>query len=385
MDLPIELGPCSNGEYDPAPLSPVAREARRRGARRQRRERPPVRRLAPAVPAVAVRCRHDAARHQRVLGGVDPAGGAPATRWHVHGAAHCDPRSRGGTRRARGQRVRVRRAGSLPGLLGRARHATGTRVLDRIPATGVRRSGSSRLLLPRPLHGGSVPSQRHVHGGALGVADRPGGEPDVAGGDGSTRAGSRRPRVTTNGSCCTRRPSRTSATSRPTSTPWTPRSRQYPIVCWKVFTNFPDLYDGSGNAWRLDDGDPALARVGEQFVESRGRPGRADHRRAQGTVDDARLPLTPCEPVRLSDPRRSLHRDARFLVVPLRLRGRRRRGTVRPAHPRPRRQPAHHHHARRRHRAERERVRRAGHDVVVTAGAARGGGTRPRQAAALRR
>jgi predicted TIM-barrel fold metal-dependent hydrolase len=38
------------------------------------------------------------------------------------------------------------------------------------------------------------------------------------------------------------------------------------IVAWKVFTNFPDLYDGSGNAWRLDDGDPALPAVGDAFV-----------------------------------------------------------------------------------------------------------------------
>ncbi|MEX0663875.1 MAG: amidohydrolase family protein [Acidimicrobiia bacterium] len=41
----------------------------------------------------------------------------------------------------------------------------------------------------------------------------------------------------------------------------------YPIVAWKVFTNYPDLYEASGNAWRLDDGDPALAQVGAAFVE----------------------------------------------------------------------------------------------------------------------
>ncbi|HZP29683.1 MAG TPA: amidohydrolase family protein [Acidimicrobiia bacterium] len=41
----------------------------------------------------------------------------------------------------------------------------------------------------------------------------------------------------------------------------------YPVVAWKVFTNYPDLYDGSGNAWRLDDGDPALPPVGNAFVE----------------------------------------------------------------------------------------------------------------------
>ena len=41
---------------------------------------------------------------------------------------------------------------------------------------------------------------------------------------------------------------------------------QHDIVAWKVFTNFPDLYDGSGNAWRLDDGDAALPAVGDAFV-----------------------------------------------------------------------------------------------------------------------
>src|SRR6185295_16009987 len=30
VDVPIELGPCSTGEHDPVPLSPVAREAQRR-------------------------------------------------------------------------------------------------------------------------------------------------------------------------------------------------------------------------------------------------------------------------------------------------------------------------------------------------------------------
>ncbi len=42
---------------------------------------------------------------------------------------------------------------------------------------------------------------------------------------------------------------------------------QHPIVAWKVFTNYPDLYDNSGNAWRLDDGDPQLPKVGNAFIE----------------------------------------------------------------------------------------------------------------------
>lgn len=44
-------------------------------------------------------------------------------------------------------------------------------------------------------------------------------------------------------------------------------AERYPIVAWKVFTNYPDLWDGSNNAWRLDDGDPALALVGGAFVD----------------------------------------------------------------------------------------------------------------------
>lgn len=41
----------------------------------------------------------------------------------------------------------------------------------------------------------------------------------------------------------------------------------YPIVAWKVFTNYPDLYDGSGNAWRFDDANPALPQVGDAFID----------------------------------------------------------------------------------------------------------------------
>jgi hypothetical protein len=35
----------------------------------------------------------------------------------------------------------------------------------------------------------------------------------------------------------------------------------------EVFTNYPDRYDNNDDAWRLDDGDPRLARVGEAFIE----------------------------------------------------------------------------------------------------------------------
>jgi len=40
----------------------------------------------------------------------------------------------------------------------------------------------------------------------------------------------------------------------------------YPIVAWKTFTHFPDVLDHSGNGWWLDDHDPTLPQVGEKFI-----------------------------------------------------------------------------------------------------------------------
>jgi uncharacterized protein len=42
---------------------------------------------------------------------------------------------------------------------------------------------------------------------------------------------------------------------------------RYPIAAWKVFTHFPDAFGDPGNAWRLDDRDPALPQVGHPFIE----------------------------------------------------------------------------------------------------------------------
>jgi predicted TIM-barrel fold metal-dependent hydrolase len=44
-------------------------------------------------------------------------------------------------------------------------------------------------------------------------------------------------------------------------------ARRYPIKAWKVFTHFPDAFGDPGNAWRLDDADPALRQVGHAFIE----------------------------------------------------------------------------------------------------------------------
>jgi predicted TIM-barrel fold metal-dependent hydrolase len=42
--------------------------------------------------------------------------------------------------------------------------------------------------------------------------------------------------------------------------------RNHPIAAWKVFTNYPHLWDGSGNQWWFDDHDPSLPQVGERFI-----------------------------------------------------------------------------------------------------------------------
>jgi hypothetical protein len=86
-----------------------------------------------------------------------------------------------------------------------------------------------------------------------------------------------------------------------------------PIVCWKVFTNFPDLYDGSGNAWRLDDGDPALARVGDAFLRHAvelGVPTVAAHKGLSTTLGYSSPFASPVD----IGPAARAHEDVRFLV-----------------------------------------------------------------------
>jgi hypothetical protein len=87
----------------------------------------------------------------------------------------------------------------------------------------------------------------------------------------------------------------------------------HPVVCWKVFTNFPDLYDSSGNAWRLDDGDPSLARVGEAFLRHAvelGVPTVAAHKGLSTTLGYS-SPFA--SPVHIGPAARA-HPDVRFLV-----------------------------------------------------------------------
>ncbi|MEX2275323.1 MAG: amidohydrolase family protein [Actinomycetota bacterium] len=42
---------------------------------------------------------------------------------------------------------------------------------------------------------------------------------------------------------------------------------RYPITAWKTFTHFPDVFEGGEQGWWLDDHEPGVAAVGEQFIE----------------------------------------------------------------------------------------------------------------------
>ena len=92
-------------------------------------------------------------------------------------------------------------------------------------------------------------------------------------------------------------------------------AERYPIAAWKIFTNYPDLWDGSNNAWRLDDGDPELAPVGNAFVDQCVAARRADHLRPQGLL--AEQPARVTRRLRAGR-RRPSRREVRRLPLGLR-------------------------------------------------------------------
>jgi len=93
----------------------------------------------------------------------------------------------------------------------------------------------------------------------------------------------------------------------------TAAKERYPIVAWKVFTNYPDLYDGSGNAWRLDDGDAALAPVGTAFIRHAVELGIPTITAHKGLSTTLGYTSRHASPVDFGGAAR-LHRDAHFVA-----------------------------------------------------------------------
>ena len=85
------------------------------------------------------------------------------------------------------------------------------------------------------------------------------------------------------------------------------------IVAWKIFTNYPDLYDGSRNVWRLDDGDPSLPQVGNVFIEQAIKLGVPTICAHKGFSDTAGYRSPHATPVDFGGAAKA-HPDARFVA-----------------------------------------------------------------------
>lgn len=251
VDLPVELGPCSNGEYDPVPLTPVAREAQRRArldcddhARRTGMSR---RRFLSSLCGAATTllainaCSEESAR--------ETVRHRPGSAYSVPTTAAVDPDA-----------ARAALAGDefVFDLQGH--------FLDYSVEPGTRQGSEFWSAFPQRDWCEADPrlcfSVDHLQANLDAMSD---------------------------------------AVAR------------YPIIPWKVFTNFPDLYDGSGNAWRLDDGDPALARVGDAFLRHAvelGVPTVAAHKGLSTTLGYPSAFVSPLD----VGPATRAHPDVRFLV-----------------------------------------------------------------------
>ncbi len=317
MDLPIELGPCSNGEYDPAPLSPVAREAQRRArldcddhARRtgvsRRRFLSSLCGAATTLLAINA-CSEESARQtvRRTPGGtfsvpstaaVDPDAARAAlagnefvfdVQGHLLEYGGLDSSVEPGTVQGREfwSAFPQRDCGEAdPRLCFSVDHFmeevflrsdTSMVALSALPIAPEGSPLSAATMdHARQLAEAACHDQRMLlHAQAL---------PNV--GDLQANLDAMSDAVT-----------------------------RYPIACWKVFTNFPDLYDGSGNAWRLDDGDPALARVGDAFLRHAvelGVPTVAAHKGLSTTLGYSSPFASPAD----IGPAARAHPDVRFLV-----------------------------------------------------------------------
>ena len=378
--LPIEFGPCSNGEYDPEPaLPPVLRETIRarppplrrdgrppracRGARSCSRPAARPRRCSPSTPAPrrsTPRDLHDAGRLPRRL-------------------ADRDGRAAGRRGRARLGRVRVRHPGP-PARVPPEPGAERPGLLPGVPAAALRRGRPSRLLLDRALPRPDVHPLGHEEARAVGAPDLPRGEPAVPRDHGRDADDPSSPCARTSGSCCTAQALPNVGTPRAALDAMEVTARTYPIVAWKTFTHFPAAFEGDGNGWYLDDRDRPDAPLAEPFIrkaEDLGLPTICIHKGLSlgspfGTPDDV-------------GPAARRHPDVNFVIYHSGFETDVAEGPYTAATARPRGEPAALVDGARPDRAERERLRRDRVVVVVRDALPGPGGALPRQAPALRR
>jgi hypothetical protein len=312
VDLPIELGPCSNGEYDPAPLTAVAREAQRRArigcddnARRTGMSRRRFLRsvCGAATTLLAINACAEEATHEAVRRKPGGTFSLPSTSAADPDAARAALAGNEFVFDVQGHFLDYSvEAGSEQGRqfwTGFPQQQCGEadpRVcfsVDHFMEEVFLRSDTSMIALsalPIAPEGSPLSAETMDHARRLAEAAchdqrvllHAQALPNVGGLQANLDAMS-------------------------------DAAARFPIVCWKVFTNFPDLYDGSGNAWRLDDGDPSLARVGDAFLRHAvelGVPTVAAHKGLSTTLGYSSPFASPVD----IGPAARTHPDVRFLV-----------------------------------------------------------------------
>ncbi|HET7869260.1 MAG TPA: amidohydrolase family protein [Actinomycetota bacterium] len=265
--LPIKFGPCSNGEYDPQPLSPVMRETVRRAGEECERN---AKRLgmsrrefllsvcgAATTLLVLDACTREAVRHVSGSSGATPGGG-----YSIPPEATTEPDAAQGA--IGGEEFVFDIQGHLleydlnPVLNGqdfwtrfpqRYCGEDDPRTcysIDHFMELMFLRSDTSMLVLSAlPIYPEGSPLSAKVMAETRKVAE------GLCRDDRVLLHGQALPNV---------------GPLRATLEAMEDLTRTYPIVAWKTFTHFPDVFQHDGNAWWLDDHERGVPQVGEAFI-----------------------------------------------------------------------------------------------------------------------
>jgi predicted TIM-barrel fold metal-dependent hydrolase len=265
--LPIKFGPCSNGEYDPQPLSPVMRETVRRASEECERN---AKRLgmsrrefllsvcgAATTLLVLDACTREAVRHVSGSPGATPGGG-----YSIPPEATTEPDAANGA--IGGEEFVFDIQGHLleydlnPVLNGQDFWTRFPQQycgeddprtcysIDHFMELMFLRSDTSMLVLSAlPIYPEGSPLSAKVMAETRRVAE------GLCRDDRVLLHGQALPNVG---------PLRANLDAMEDLT------RTYPIVAWKTFTHFPDVFQHDGNAWWLDDHERGVPKVGEAFI-----------------------------------------------------------------------------------------------------------------------
>ncbi|HEY7660640.1 MAG TPA: amidohydrolase family protein [Actinomycetota bacterium] len=266
-DLPISFGPCSNGEYDPVPLSPVVREsaARARQACEDNARRLGVPRrtfLRSLCAASTVLLALDACTREAHRAETDTPTSEPGGGFEIPSEAPTEPEAAEGA--IGGEEFIMDVQGHLleydlnPVFNGESFYASfpqqycgedDPRVCYSIEhfleAFFIRSDTSVVVLSALPIYPEGSPLSPEIMGETRRIVE----------------GLCRDERVLLHGQVLPNVGSLESVLDGMERT-----ARRYDIAAWKTFTHFPDFFDPGGGAWWLDDHEAGLPTVGEPFI-----------------------------------------------------------------------------------------------------------------------